>query len=507
VLGKELFLIFGSVADHERSHSADAGPPHESALRLHFGMSGSLRLEAAPRFAGPKLSVRLDFDALVGGSGSSENVGGVISCFDTSVSSVDAAATRAKVAASQHLDVCSAHFNARQAATQLKARATHKLLADALLDQAVLPGSGNIIKNEALARAQLDPRRRVRTLSFREVDLVVAEVRAYSTGWLRQHPSKPPKLVYDRTACGTCGGPVALAKLGEDSLRPTFWCAACLATAAARFDEPRSSFAPSESPRVPQTSASASSVSGASAAAPSPQLASHPSAPPSAAPLRAWLGLSATPSVPSAPLVAASGGRKRAPSEGEAIVEGQLPPTPRALQARGLNKQPRSAFGATCMAVPTALPGASEAAHAAAPGAAFYCRVHGAGPSMLKRVRKEGPNVQRLFFGCRARASSRSSASAGNRGPTAPGSCAHFAWADSHFPLCKCAEPPSCSVGPREMGAAAQRGAPLARLRVSKKEASGGRWFFGCGQRSCDFFAWASPAQLAPLGKSLTPLL
>jgi len=555
VLGKELFLIFDVGLENGASDSSSSDCLPEGALRFHFGMSGSLRLDAGQAFMEPKLTMRLEFEALADTPTSKTNR--IISCFDASVSSVNATATRAKVASQQPLDVCSPHFNARQSATALKARATHKMLTDALLDQAVMPGCGNIIKNEALARARLDPRRRVRTLSFQDVERVVAEVREYSMTWLKKHPSKPPKVVYDQVQCGLCGGQVALAKLGEDSLRPTFWCNACLAAKKQSTSNEASS---SSNPSVENDSSSAqkslptsllpsSNYNGDNTGATqSAQIALNALAPPpAAAPLRAWLGLntgtsSANQSTNRQDIdgfgnTATSGAaglldhpKKRPLSAAGLAAPAKLPmvdhPTSSSYTSEGTppNLPPSPA-------APAAVLGDIAGGAAAAPGAAFCCRLHGPKSRALKRVRKEGPNAQRLFFGCNARMPSKSSSaqaagngyggyqplhqtanSGGAKAAPAVSKCSHFAWADAHFPPCKCSPKNSGKnsggSGVANGAAAAQRGAVvLARLRVSKREATGGKWFFSCGQRSCDYFAWATPAQLAPLGNALTPLL
>ena len=101
--------------------------------------------------------------------------------------------------------------------------------------------------------------------------------------------------------------------------------------------------------------------------------------------------------------------------------------------------------------------------------------LHGARQIALRRVRKAGANEGRLFYSCRGQG------------------CEVFKWADEGglFPRCACAN------------------APIAGLRVSKKQESGGRWFFGCrrdAKTRCGHFAWA-PADVAQqLGGLLTPL-
>lgn len=102
------------------------------------------------------------------------------------------------------------------------------------------------------------------------------------------------------------------------------------------------------------------------------------------------------------------------------------------------------------------------------------CPQHGTRWVRLRRVRKVGPTQHRLFYTCQQ--------------PHGP-QCPYFAWADAHLPNCH-----SCHQ--------------KTRLRVSKKEHSGGQWFLSCGGVTCSkYFAWATPAQLQPLGNRLTPLL
>lgn len=94
------------------------------------------------------------------------------------------------------------------------------------------------------------------------------------------------------------------------------------------------------------------------------------------------------------------------------------------------------------------------------------CPQHGVRSIQMKRVRKAGRNQNRLFYGCKQK------------------SCPYFAWADVHLRTC---------CGRKVL------------LRVSKTERTGGKWFTSCP--SCSFFAWATPQQLAPIQKHLTPLL
>lgn len=61
-----------------------------------------------------------------------------------------------KVKAMEALDICSPKFSFSRAVEAVK-RESARMLCDVLLDQAVLPGVGNIIKNEALFDSGLNP--------------------------------------------------------------------------------------------------------------------------------------------------------------------------------------------------------------------------------------------------------------------------------------------------------------------------------------------------------------
>ena len=245
VLGKELFLIFASPAAAPPSvvfastaedddvidlcsDSDDDAPAAttetETAVRCHFGMSGSLLFDAAkPRSARAVEILRADFEPSAGGRARSLAVFG-----DGSTGAAcraDAASARARVAARAHLDVCSDRFDAARAAARLAEVSGDATIAAALMDQRVSPGTGNIIKIESLHRARVAPDRVVSGLSKGEVAKVIREARGFARAWLAGR--RPACLVYDKTACGDCGGPVAMTKGDITANRVHFHCAAC----------------------------------------------------------------------------------------------------------------------------------------------------------------------------------------------------------------------------------------------------------------------------------------
>lgn len=66
-----------------------------------------------------------------------------------------------KVRAMEALDVCSQHFSSSRSEEAVR-RQARRMLCDVLMDQAVMPGVGNIIKNEALFDSGLHPAVKVR---------------------------------------------------------------------------------------------------------------------------------------------------------------------------------------------------------------------------------------------------------------------------------------------------------------------------------------------------------
>lgn len=492
-LGKELWLVFAHEVLGTSSSIA-----RKTAMRIHFGMSGSMLADGLkPRFGGKVLTLCLHF---CGGSS--------LCFFEVSATALltpkCVEAMLAKQASGLRRDVCAAEFDISVVAAALAGKPL-LLVADAILDQTLLPGAGNIIKNEALHYARVAPIRRVSSLCADEVCRVVEEVRNYSLRWLHSGRAPTPH-VYNRTSCLDCNGPVMLRKLGESGLqRPTFWCPRCSesrpsvafgpgqgSTSHDRASNAISGLVPTPAPSArgqqiiligndgTVSSGQASTSHGMASKAIS-GLASTP-APSASVQQIILIGSDGTAS--SGQATTSNGRTSEASSRlasplvpgatvQEMIVSGRKRPLDVELAyAPAPLRRSSQAFANALQSTP--VPNA--------PGLPTCCRKHVGAKPTLKRVRKSGPNTGRLFFGCSARG------------------CNYFEWADTHFPRCRCTP---------------QR---LSILRVSKTERSGGRWFFGCIAGSpgavgnaevsrCDFFAWTTPHQLSAFGELLTPLL
>ncbi len=125
-------------------------------------------------------------------------------------------------------DVMSPAWN--PAAALIKARACpHAEIADALLDQSVFAGVGNIIKNEVLFRTRTSPFSHVGRLSDRKLRAIVEDARVFSYRFLelrRAFALRKHLEIYGRSHCSVCGGPVARRIHGQRSRR-SFFCRRC----------------------------------------------------------------------------------------------------------------------------------------------------------------------------------------------------------------------------------------------------------------------------------------
>jgi endonuclease-8 len=126
-------------------------------------------------------------------------------------------------------DVLAETFDARRFLARLRADDPTRGIGDALLDQRIVAGLGNIWKAEGCWGAQIDPWRRLRDVSDEEALAVIADARPRM---LRAAASSlkdaSDRHVHDRAGrpCPRCGTRVAARGQGDDN-RTTFWCPGC----------------------------------------------------------------------------------------------------------------------------------------------------------------------------------------------------------------------------------------------------------------------------------------
>ncbi|WP_257384982.1 endonuclease [Tahibacter caeni] len=125
-------------------------------------------------------------------------------------------------------DVMSDQWSAARARRKLVDRP--KLQAcDALLDQEIFAGVGNIIKNEALFRIRVHPLSTIGALPVAQHNALVREARTYAfefLEWKKAYELKKHWLVHTRQICPRCGVPLEKAKLGTTQRR-SFFCNQC----------------------------------------------------------------------------------------------------------------------------------------------------------------------------------------------------------------------------------------------------------------------------------------
>ncbi|MED6264082.1 hypothetical protein CHARACLAT_010977 [Characodon lateralis] len=201
-LGKELFMYFGL-----------------RALRIHFGMNGSIRLNPAQSKVIPGsaavLEIRLTNDT--------------VAFFDSTVEIRLTEDCEQKVRAMESLDVCSPKFSFSRSEEALRSQGS-RMLCDVLLDQAVMPGVGNIIKNEALFDSGLHPAVKVRQLTDVQIHHLVKMTRDFTLLFYKCRKSGSPLYkhykVYKRPECGQCSHVITVCRLGDNS-RMTYFCERC----------------------------------------------------------------------------------------------------------------------------------------------------------------------------------------------------------------------------------------------------------------------------------------
>jgi endonuclease-8 len=103
------------------------------------------------------------------------------------------------------------------------------LVCDALLDQNVFAGVGNIIKNEVLFRIRVHPLSTVGALSARKLSELVVQARQYSfefLEWKKAFVLRKHWLVHTKRTCPRCNIPLTKAHLGTTDRR-SFYCERC----------------------------------------------------------------------------------------------------------------------------------------------------------------------------------------------------------------------------------------------------------------------------------------
>jgi endonuclease-8 len=125
-------------------------------------------------------------------------------------------------------DIMSEEWDTPAAVKKLK-RHPAMLCCDALLDQDIFAGSGNIIKNEVLFRLSIHPLSPVGSLPAALLKKMAGEVRTYAfefLKWKKEYSLKQHWQAHTKKTCPRCGIPFVKEYLGL-TRRRSFYCPNC----------------------------------------------------------------------------------------------------------------------------------------------------------------------------------------------------------------------------------------------------------------------------------------
>ena len=183
----------------------------EVALRVHFLLFGSYRINER-KDSPPRLSLQFR--------------NGEINLYACSVRYIEGSLDAVY---DWSADVMSDTWNPAAARRKLKAR-PEMLTCDALLDQNIFAGVGNIIKNEVLFRIGVQPESRIGALSPRKLGEMIRQARVYSfdfLAWKKAYVLRKHYQVHTKTICPRCGERLQYrAHLGTTQRR-AFFCDHC----------------------------------------------------------------------------------------------------------------------------------------------------------------------------------------------------------------------------------------------------------------------------------------
>jgi len=182
------------------------------ALRIHFLLFGSYQIDAHKEGRFKRLGLNMED-------------GGELNFYACSVKEIDA---DLDAVYDWSANVMSDTWNPANALKKMRA-SPDTLVCDALLDQDIFAGVGNIIKNEVLFRIRVHPLSTVGALSAPKLRQMVAEARTYSFDFLRWKKLfvlKANWLAHAKTICPRCNIPFSKGKFGKTQRR-AFFCENC----------------------------------------------------------------------------------------------------------------------------------------------------------------------------------------------------------------------------------------------------------------------------------------
>jgi endonuclease-8 len=178
---------------------------------VHFLLFGSYRINERKEWAVPRLSLQFGQ--------------GELNLYTCSVQYIE---EPLDAVYDWRADVMSDAWSPALALKRLRA-APDTLVCDALLNQDVFAGVGNIIKNEVLYRIRVHPMSTVGALPAAKLRELVAQARQYSFDfleWKKAFVLKQHWLAHRKQTCLRCDLPIVRATMGQ-TRRKAHFCAGC----------------------------------------------------------------------------------------------------------------------------------------------------------------------------------------------------------------------------------------------------------------------------------------
>lgn len=179
-------------------------------LRIHFMLFGSYRINER-KDSPPRLSLQFK--------------DGELNFYTCSVKFID---EDLDTVYDWSADIMSDEWDAAKAKKKLKAH-PDMLATDALLNQDIFAGSGNIIKNEVLFRTHIHPASRIGDIPAKKLTELISETRNYAFDflhWKKNYELKKHWLAHTKKICPRCNIPLHKEYLGKTNRR-TFFCDNC----------------------------------------------------------------------------------------------------------------------------------------------------------------------------------------------------------------------------------------------------------------------------------------
>ncbi|PWN71969.1 endonuclease [Chryseobacterium phosphatilyticum] len=190
--GKQTYLVFD-----------------QAAIRIHLLMFGSYSIDEQTK---PDQSLRLSLLFAKGG----------MYFYTCSVKAVE---TEHLSTIDWEADIMSDQWNPKKAEKKLKKNA-EMMVCDALLDQDIFSGVGNIIKNEVLFRIGVQPESLIGNLPNKKLKELITQARNYSFDflkWKREFTLKKHWLVHTKSVCPLCEQKLIKKQTGKGKRR-SFYC-------------------------------------------------------------------------------------------------------------------------------------------------------------------------------------------------------------------------------------------------------------------------------------------